>query len=186
MQVIDQEKQSRVTGGGPDEDTGQFLIDPAETERTLGELLADTGQERADERDRIQQLGCGPGQRPPDLIRSAAEIGRERFLQRQEGFGAPAQAPDSDNGHPAVAGLRCRLGSEPWFADTWLAENQDGMSFAGFGYPGNVLAQQVALELPVDQWFLRAVVACVGDVAAVVIRWSHSKLPPRGAAAHAP
>ena len=44
------------------------------------------------------------------------------------------------------------------------------MPFAGFGYPGNVLAQQVAFELPVDQWFLRAAVACVGDVAAVVIR----------------
>jgi hypothetical protein len=29
------------------------------------------------------------------------------------------------------------------------------MAFAGIGYPGGVLAEQVKLELPVDQWFLR-------------------------------
>ena len=43
------------------------------------------------------------------------------------------------------------------------------MSLAGIGDPGDVLAQQVELELPVDQWFVRAA-ACVGGFAAVIIR----------------
>ena len=62
----------------------------------------------------------------------------------------------------------------PWrraaiFADTGLAENQNGMPVAAFGYPGDVLARQIKLELPVDQWFLRAVAACFGRSAAVII-----------------
>ena len=44
------------------------------------------------------------------------------------------------------------------------------MPFAGFGDPGDVLAQQIKLELPVDQWFVRAVAACFGRFAAVIIR----------------
>ena len=113
MQVIDQEEQARISGGGPDEDARQFLVDPAEAERAFGELFADSSQERPDERDRIEQVRCGTCQRPPDLVRSAAEIGRERFLQRKQGFCAPAQAPDGDNGHPALPGLCCCLGGEP-------------------------------------------------------------------------
>ena len=44
------------------------------------------------------------------------------------------------------------------------------MPFAGFGYPGDVLAQQIKLKLPVDQWFLRTSAACSVDFAAVIIR----------------
>jgi hypothetical protein len=44
------------------------------------------------------------------------------------------------------------------------------MPVAGMGDPGDVLAQQVKLELPVDQWFARAVATYVGRLAAVVIR----------------
>ena len=44
------------------------------------------------------------------------------------------------------------------------------MSFAGFGDPGDVLAQQIKLKLPVDQWFLRAVASCFGRLAAAIIR----------------
>jgi hypothetical protein len=36
------------------------------------------------------------------------------------------------------------------------------MPLAGIGYAGDVLAEQVKLKLPVDQWFLRAVAACPG------------------------
>ncbi len=108
-------------------------------------------------------------QRPPDLVGSAAERGRKRLLQGEEGFGAPAQAPYGDNGHPALTGLCCCLGGEPRFADAGLAENQDGMPCAGFGYPGDVLAQQIEFELPVDQRFLRALAACFGGFAAVII-----------------
>jgi hypothetical protein len=46
----------------------------------------------------------------------------------------------------------------------------------GFGSPGDVLAQQVKLELPVNQWFLRAVAACFGRFAAVTIPCRHRKL----------
>jgi hypothetical protein len=116
-------------------------------------------------------------QRPPDLVGSAAEIRRERFLQGEERFGAPAQAPYGNNGHPAFTGLRCRLHGEPRFADTGLAQNQDGMPLAGTGHPGDVLAQQIKLKLPVDQRFLRAAAACFGRFAAVTIPRGHSKLP---------
>ena len=92
--------------------------------------------------------------------RECGREGRKRFLQRKEGFRAPAQAPYGNNGHPAFTGLCCCLGGEPRFADAGLAENQDGMPLAGFGYPGDVLAQQVKLKLPVDQRFLRALAAC--------------------------
>jgi hypothetical protein len=51
-------------------------------------------------------------QRPADLVRSAAQKGRERFLKGDEGFCAPAQAPDGNDGHPAFACLRCRPGGE--------------------------------------------------------------------------
>jgi len=177
MQVIDQEEQACVSGAGLDENAGEFFVDPAEAERAFGELFADAGQERPDERDRIEQGRCGTGQRPPDLVRSAAEIRRERFPQRQEGFGAPAQAPDGDNGHPAFTGLRRRLDGEPRFADTGLTQNQDGMACAGIEYPGDVLAQQIKLELPVDQRFLLGLAARLGPSAAVIIpRW-HGKLP---------
>ena len=43
------------------------------------------------------------------------------------------------------------------------------MPFAGFGYPGDVLAQQIKLKLPVDQRFLRALAACLGPFAAAII-----------------
>lgn len=43
------------------------------------------------------------------------------------------------------------------------------MPFAGFGCPGDVLAQQIKLKLPVDQWFLRAIATCFGRLAAVII-----------------
>ena len=112
-------------------------------------------------------------------------MGRQRFLQREEGFRAPAQAPYRDNGHPAFTGFRCRLGGEPRFADAGLAENQDGMPLAGFGYPGDVLAKQVKLKLPVDQRFLWALAPC-GRIAAVIISCWHSKLPSARAAAPAP
>ena len=119
-------------------------------------------RERPDERDRIEQGRCGPGQRPPDLVGGAAEIGRERFFQGEEGFGAPAQAPHRNHGHPALTGLRGRLDGEPRFADTGFAQDQDGMPVAGFDYPGDVLAQQIKLKLPVDQWFVRALAARFG------------------------
>jgi hypothetical protein len=32
MQVIDQEEQARIAGGGPDEDARQFLVDPSKAE----------------------------------------------------------------------------------------------------------------------------------------------------------
>jgi hypothetical protein len=51
------------------------------------------------------------------------------------------------------------------------------MPFAGIGHPGDVLAQQVKLKSPVDQWFLRAVAACPGRSAAVIIPCRHRKLP---------
>ena len=100
---------------------------------------------------------------------SAAEIGRERFFQRKQGFRAPAQAPYGDNGHPALPGLRCCLGGEPRFADAGLAKNQDGMPFAGFGYPGDVLAKHIKLKLAVNQRFLRALAACPRPFAAAII-----------------
>jgi hypothetical protein len=85
-----------------------------------------------------------------------------------------------------LTGLCCCLDSEPRFADTGLAENQYGMPFAGFGYPGDVLAKQIKLELPVDQRFLRALAACP----VVSLPWSFragmASYPPRGAAARAP
>ena len=43
------------------------------------------------------------------------------------------------------------------------------MPRAGIGHPGDVLAQQIELKLPVDQRFLRAVVAYPGRSAAVII-----------------
>ena len=51
------------------------------------------------------------------------------------------------------------------------------MPVAGIDYPGDVLAQQIKLKLPVDQWFLRAVAACFGRSAAVIVPCRHSKLP---------
>ena len=114
-------------------------------------------------------MRCRTCQRPPDLVGSAAEIGRKRFLQREEGFRAPAQAPYGDNGHPAFTGLCCCLGGEPRFADTGFAENQDGMPFAGFGYPGDVLAKHIKLKLAVNQRFLRALAACPRPFAAAII-----------------
>jgi hypothetical protein len=50
------------------------------------------------------------------------------------------------------------------------------MPFAGFGYPGDVLAEQIKLKSPVDQWFLRAL-AARGRFAALIIPYWHSKLP---------
>jgi hypothetical protein len=50
-----------------------------------------------------------------------------------------------NNGHPAPTGLCACLGGEPRFADTGLVKNQDGMSFAGSGYPGDVLAKHIEL-----------------------------------------
>jgi hypothetical protein len=47
------------------------------------ELFADSSEERPDKRYRIEQVRCGTCQRPPDLVGSAAEIGRKRFLQRE-------------------------------------------------------------------------------------------------------
>ena len=43
------------------------------------------------------------------------------------------------------------------------------MPFAGIGHPGDVLAQQIKLKLPVDQWFSRAVAFCLDGFAAVII-----------------
>ena len=104
-------------------------------------------------------------------------MGRQRFLQGEERFRAPAQAPYGDNGHPAFAGFRCRLDGEPRFANTGLAQDQDGMSCAGIGYPGDVLAQQIKLKTPVNQWFLLVLAARLGPSSAVIIpRW-HGKLP---------
>jgi hypothetical protein len=51
------------------------------------------------------------------------------------------------------------------------------MPYAGFGYPGDVLAQQIKLKLPVDQWFLRVLAAWFGRFAAVIIPCRHGKLP---------
>ena len=50
------------------------------------------------------------------------------------------------------------------------------MPVAGIGYPGDVLAQQVKLKLPVDQWFVR-VAPCFGRSTAVIIPCRHRKLP---------
>jgi hypothetical protein len=75
-----------------------------------------------------------------------------------------------------LTGLRSRLDGEPRFADTGLAQDQDGMPVAGFDYPGDVLAQQIKLKLPVDQWFVR-VAACFGRSTAVIIPCRHRKLP---------
>ena len=173
VQVIDQQEQTCASGGGLDEDAGQFLVDAAEAERTFGELLPDAGQERPDERHRVEQVRRGAGQRPPDLVGSAAEIGSECLLHGQEGFGAPAQAPYGDNGHPALTGLRSCLDGEPRFADTRLAQDQDGMPGAGIDYPGDVLAQQIKLELPVNQWFPGALAARPRCFAVVIVPCRH-------------
>ncbi len=42
------------------------------------------------------------------------------------------------------------------------------MPLAAFGYPGDVLAQQIKLELPVNQWFFQAVAACFGRFAVII------------------
>ena len=86
VQVIDQKEQAGAAGGGLDQDAGQLLVDSAEAERAFGELLSDAGQECPDERHRVEQMRGGACQRPPDLVWCAAEIGRERFFHRQEGF----------------------------------------------------------------------------------------------------
>ncbi len=96
-------------------------------------------------------------------------LGRERFFQRKQRFRAPAQAPYGDNGHPAVTGLGTCLGGEPRFANAGLAKNQDGMPFAGFGYPGDVLAKHIKLKPAVNQRFLRALAACLAPYAAAII-----------------
>jgi len=96
-------------------------------------------------------------------------MGRKRFLQREEGPSAPAQAPYGDNGHPAPTGLCSCLSGQPRFANTGLAKNQDGMPVAGFGYPGDVLAEHIKLKLAVNQRFLRALAACPRPFAAAII-----------------
>ncbi len=42
------------------------------------------------------------------------------------------------------------------------------MPFAGIGNPGDVLAQQIKLKLPVDQWFSGAAAACFGRFAVII------------------
>jgi hypothetical protein len=61
------------------------------------------------------------------------------------------------------------LGGEPRFAHAGLAKDQDGMPFAGFGYPGDVLAQHIKLKPTVNQRFLRALAPCLGPFATAII-----------------
>ncbi len=91
-----------------------------------------------------EQLGAGvPGLR---AVQGFAEAFGELPGFGEVAFGIVAFACA---GHPAFTGLRCRLDGEPRFAHAGLAQDQDGMPFADFGYPGDVLAKQVKLELPV-------------------------------------
>src|SRR5690242_11383237 len=103
----------------------------------------------------------------------AAEIGSERFLHGQEGLRAPAQAPYGDNGHAALAGLCGCLDGEPRFADTGPAQDQDSMPGAGIDYPGDVLAQQIKLKLPVNQWFPGALAVRPRCFAVVIVPCRH-------------
>ncbi len=57
------------------------------------------------------------------------------------------------------------------------------MALAGFDDSINVLAKQVKLKLPVNQWLLRALPTCLDLLAAVIVpRW-HRKPTLRGAPA---
>jgi len=51
------------------------------------------------------------------------------------------------------------------------------MAIAGFGHPGDVLAQQIKLKTPIDQRFLLDLTARLGRSAAVIIPRRHGKPP---------
>ena len=56
------------------------------------------------------------------------------------------------------------------------------MAAAGFDDSINVLAKHVKLKLPVNQWLLCALAACLDPLAtAIVPRWHRKPTSPRGA-----
>ncbi len=107
-------------------------------------------------------------------VRRIWSVVRPRYEASASFKGSRGSAPlprhrTGDNSHPAPAGLCSCLGGEPRFADTGLAETQDGVPFAGPGHPGDVRAQHIEFTLTVNQRFLRALAAVPGPLAAAII-----------------